>query len=237
MIDDTRSAAAFFARMSRELMNEPEEVASLQRMADRAVEAVPACDFCGISLRRRRGKVETVASTSELAAACDLLQYELGEGPCLEAVWHDEAYLAEDLRSDTRWPRWGPRVAEGGVGSVLSLRLCTEDETLGALNLYAVEPHAFSSDDVDVAMVFACHAATALSSARTVAGLQTALQSRHLIGVAQGVLMSRYELSMSQAFEVLRRYSSHANMKLRDVAQFVVDHNALPEAPGSPRLE
>lgn len=234
MTEDSTAAAAFFARISRELMNEPEELTTLQRMAERAVEVVPACDFCGISLRRKRGRVETVAATSPLADACDRLQYELGEGPCLEAVWDDESYLTQDTSSDGRWPRWGPRVAAEGAGSVLSLRLSTEDETLGALNLYAVGTNAFDRDDVDVALIFASHATTALNAARTVSGLQTALQSRHLIGVAQGILMARYDLTMAQSFEVLRRYSSHTNVKLRDVAQSVVDNSALPDSAGGP---
>jgi hypothetical protein len=77
--------------------------------------------------------------------------------------------------------------------------------------------------------VFASHAATAINNANLVTGLQTALQSRHLIGVAQGILMSQYDMGLETAFEVLRRYSSHTNVKLRDVATRVVELRALPE--------
>ena len=77
--------------------------------------------------------------------------------------------------------------------------------------------------------MFASHAATAISNARLVDGLQTALQSRHLIGVAQGILMAQYDMGLETAFEVLRRYSSHANVKLRDIAMQVVESRSLPE--------
>jgi AmiR/NasT family two-component response regulator len=54
------------------------------------------------------------------------------------------------------------------------------------------------------------------------------VQSRHVIGVAQGIIMHRYDMTLEASFEVLRRYSSHSNRKLRDVAQLVVEQRMLP---------
>jgi len=42
--------------------------------------------------------------------------------------------------------------------------------------------------------------------------------------------MATYQLTMNQSFELLRRYSSQENVKLRDVAQHVVDEGVLPES-------
>lgn len=228
MPDQPRTATDF-ARLSRDLMADPDEKPTLQTVAEHAVAVVAACDFSSVSLRRRRGRVETSASTSDLASRCDALQYELDEGPCLDAVWEGDAYLAEDVATDSRWPRWGARVAELGVGSIMAIRLATEQEIMGALNLYATAPHAFGPDDVDIALVYTIHAANALNSARLVTGLQTAVHSRHLIGVAQGILMGTYQLTMEQSFELLRSYSSHENVKMRELAQVVVDTGRLPE--------
>jgi len=211
-------------------MADPDEQPTLQTVAERAVAVVPACDFASVSLRRRRRRVQTTASTSDLASACDALQYQLEEGPCLEAVWDGDSYLAEDIAHDRRWPLWGPRVAGMGVGSVLAIQLTRDRETIGALNLYATAAHAFRPEDIDLALVYTIHAANALNSARLVSGLQTAVHSRHLIGVAQGILMATYQLTMNQSFELLRRYSSQDNVKLRDVAEYVVAHGGLPES-------
>ena len=147
----------------------------------------------------------------------------------MEAIWDNDWYATHDTSTDSRWPRWGPKVAEHGVGSVLSIQLATEQETLGALNMYAHQVHAFTPDDVDVALIFAAHATNALRAARLVTGLQTAVQSRHLIGVAQGILMNRYELTLEQSFEVMRRFSSQANVKLRDLAAAVIEQRRLPD--------
>jgi GAF domain-containing protein len=228
-MDNDREAAAFFARVSKELMRQPQEATTFERVAERAVQVVPPCDHAGITLRTRRHGVRTVASTSELAEECDQLQYTLDEGPCLQAVWDDDSYLAVDLAHDARWPTWGPRAASAGIGSVLAIRLATHDETIGALNLYAERPGSFTPDDVDLALIFASHAADAMNAAQLVAGLQTAVRTRHSIGVAQGILMQRYDISMEQAFEVLRRYSSHANIKVRELADLVIGDGSLPD--------
>ena len=221
--------AASFARVSRDLLTPADGELTFERIAERAVELVPRCEAASITLRRKRGRTETVAATAELAKICDALQYELDEGPCVEAVSSAEAYHIPDIATELRWPRWAPRAAEVGCGSVLSVRLADDKDVLGAINLYATERHAYDTDATDVALVFASHAATAINHARLVDGLQTALQSRHLIGVAQGILMAQYDMGMETAFEVLRRYSSHANVKLRDVALRVVELRALPE--------
>lgn len=226
---DARGAAAFFARVSRDLMEESSEILTMQRIAERAVQIVPGCDHCSVSVRRRRHRVESIAATSSLAESCDALQYELKEGPCVEAVWGGESYLTEDTRTDPRWPRWAPLVAEKGIGSVLAIRLSNSTETLGALNLYAERVNGFTDDAVDLAAIYALHASNAMNSAFLVEGLHTAVQSRHLIGVAQGILMQNYEIGMEQAFEVLRRSSSHRNVKLREVAEQVIEHGDLPE--------
>lgn len=228
-MDQAEEAAAMFAQISRALLAEPEEPVTLQRIADGAVEIIAACDSCGISLRDKRGSVTTPASTAPIADECDKLQYKLHEGPCLDAIWQDEAYVIDDTTRDSRWPKWAPEVAAKGVLSVLSVRLFLTTETFGSLNLYAGKPFAFRSDDVELALVYAMHAATALSAARLVTGLHEAIQTRHLIGVAQGIIVQRYGLSVEGSFEVLKRYSSHANIKLRDVAQLVVDTRSVPD--------
>jgi AmiR/NasT family two-component response regulator len=76
--------------------------------------------------------------------------------------------------------------------------------------------------------VLARHAAIALQGAMDSANLVRALDSRKVIGMAEGILIERLGLDDQQAFNVLRRYSQDRNMKLRDVAQVVVDTHRLP---------
>jgi GAF domain-containing protein len=228
-VDNGADVAAYFALMSRELLEEPEESTILPRIVERAVDAVPACDWSGIVLRRRRGRVELIAASSPLADSLDAWQGDLGEGPGLAAIETNESQLVDDVSNDARWPGWAARVTGAGVGSGFSVPLSTESHALGALNLYAAKPFAFDAVSVERAEIFTSHATTAFVAARLVTGLRTAVQSRHVIGAAQGIIMQRYDMTLEASFEVLRRYSSHSNRKLRDVAQLVVDQRVLPD--------
>lgn len=229
---DDATSAAVFAELSRELMTEGEEETTLKAVVERAVELIPAVDSCSVTVRRRRNRLETLASTSELALRCDQMQYALSEGPCVDAVWQEDSYLVEDVATETRWPRWAAQVSETGVGSILSVRLSNDEETMGALNMYSLKPHAFRPDDVDLALIYTTHAANALNTARMVTGLRTAMHSRHLIGVAQGILMARFDLDLDRSFKLLQRYASETNTKLRQVAEFVVSNQDLPTRDG-----
>ena len=133
----TPPSASFFAQVSTDLMQIGEETPTLQTVVERAVEVVPACDAASVTLRRRRNRTETVAASSDLARRADQLQYDLEEGPCLEAAVTGEPRLSNRLDNSEDWPRWGPRAAEVGVNAILGIQLSTNDEVLGALNLYA----------------------------------------------------------------------------------------------------
>jgi GAF domain-containing protein len=225
---DPEYRAKAFAQLSQKLLADPSEAMTIDRIVNMVAVTIPHCDGAGLMLRRPRGKVETPASTSSLVRQADTLQYELDEGPCLSAIEDPSTYVVNDTATDARWPRWCPKVAALGFRSVSCVRLATETNVLGALNLYALEPAAFTADDLDVAKIFADHAAGALQSAQVVTGLRTAMDSRQLIGVAQGMLMQRYGLDLEQAFQVLLRYSQDTNIKLRDVAERMVETGALP---------
>jgi hypothetical protein len=230
-----------FAALAEELLEEHDETKVLSQICERAMDFVPGVDFCGITLRGPRRRLESACATDERAEASDALQRDLGEGPCMEAA-HDvkQLYVVHDVRTDERWPRWGPRAGELGIRGMVSVKLSSETISeehapLGALNMYSGEIGWFGPGIVEVARIYAVHCANAVAQARQIGGLQRAVESRHQIGVAQGILMQRYGLDVDTAFDVLQRYSTTTNTKLRDVASRVVEHGGLPDqaAPAS----
>lgn len=215
-------ASDFFSEMALELHAEPTAERTIDRIAEYAKLAT-TCDDAGILLVHARNRVETAAATSPRVTESHDLQLVHDEGPCLDAIDGAAIYLVADTASDERWPLWGPRVADLGMRSALSLRLETRTRRYGSLNLYASRPGAFDVDDIAVAEIFVRHASVALASAHNEQGLQVAIDARKLIGQAQGLLMHRYGIDGDRAFEVLRRQSQHDNVKLREVAERVVN--------------
>jgi ANTAR domain/GAF domain len=207
---------------------------TLSSLVDLAVATIDGCDLAGIFLLD--GDVVTApVHTDALVIAVDTLQHRAGEGPCLDAIAHRMVFYAEDLIGDLRWPIFCPQAAAIGIRSVLALPLSANAE-LGAVNLYAYLPIAFGVVDRAKAAILASLASLALSVAqshedeeRRALGLEAALSTREVIGEALGILMERERISADQAFDVLRRASQHLNVKLREVAQNLVDTGENPD--------
>ena len=87
--------------------------------------------------------------------------------------------------------------------------------------------HDNSVEDINAASELirlrATNEAMRLHHAREVEQLEEGMGSRKVIGQAIGLVMGEYQLNEGAAFEILRRRSSHANVKLRDIAGEIVD--------------
>jgi GAF domain-containing protein len=202
---------------------------TLQRLVELTPEFFPACDFVGVSLIER-GEVRTPAGTNERLRALDESQFEIGQGPCRDAIRTHATVVVHDLATDPRWPSWGrAMVSELGIRSSLSFRLFTRpDRTWGALNVYSTEKDGFSDEDVRQGQTIAALAAVALARSINDEQLASALETRTTIGQAIGIVMERYQLDADHAFSVLRRISSQDNLKLRDLAAQVVATREVP---------
>jgi GAF domain-containing protein len=219
-----------FAKLAEALQAAPTPTETAQEIVEYVRGQLDA-NHAGLTLILPRRRLKTVAATDELVEHADRLQYELDEGPCRDSSWHRETLLASDLGTDQRWPQWAAKVSGLGVASVLAVELTTvEDRRIGSINVYWTRRRDFTPDDVAFANIFARHAALALSMSMNEAGLNTALDTRKLIGQAQGLLMERYHLDEARAFEVLRRYSQDHNVKLRRVAEHLIETRRLPSS-------
>lgn len=121
-------------------------------------------DHAGIRLIRGR-KLATVASTDGLVAWADVLQDELGDGPCRDRSWERQTLLVNDLTNDRRWPRWAPRITALGIASVLAAELTGKHaRRIGSINVYWNQRRTFTADNIALVNIFARQAAVALAS-------------------------------------------------------------------------
>jgi hypothetical protein len=212
------SLAQALSGLARSLEAEDDTDRMLDDLVAAAVAVIPGVDEGSISVVRARRTVVSQSPTSELPKQVDAVQAEVGEGPCLDAVYEHPIVRVPDMRAETRWPKFAARAAEAGAGSMLSFRLWVEGDNLGALNLYGREPHAFGEESEAVGLLFVSHAAIAMAGAFKHDQLVEGLDARDLIGQAKGIVMERYNLDAVQAFALLVRTSQHTNTKLRDIA-------------------
>ena len=221
--------AGLLGRIARELDAEQTLEDTMRVLVAAAVDAIPGADAGGITEVRGRGReLEVRFVTAPLVAELDHAQYELGEGPCLDAAYQHRTVRVGDFGSDERWPAFAARARAAGAWSMLSIQLYVQGEDLGALNMYSRRVKAFDDESEQVGLLFATHAAIAMSGARREQQFRVAISGRDLIGQAKGILMERHKLTADQAFSVLNRASMDTNMKLRDVASRLVGTGEEP---------
>ncbi|MGW4488370.1 GAF and ANTAR domain-containing protein [Amycolatopsis sp. NPDC004368] len=210
--------------LARTLQAEPDLGSTLAAIVKAAVDHVEGAEHAGIALVEDGGRIRTVAPTGEVVHTVDDIQYRTGQGPCLDAIVRHQVFRTGNLLDERRWPAFTPEAAETGIRSMLSYRLFVTDDTLGALNLYADRVDAFSDQTEQDGHMFATHAAIALVGARTEAQLHAAIESRDMIGMAKGILMQRHDIDAVQAFRLLVESSQTTNLKLNEVATWLVEH-------------
>ena len=220
-----------FAEMSSQIYVAEDFDETLHRVTATATKLIPGCDSASISLVEKNGPV-TRAPVGELALAGDQIQYDEGEGPCLDAALTQSVVYTPDTRRDARWARSAERIAdEVGARSMLACRLTLEAsprDVLGAINMYSRTPDGFSEDDRMLAVLLASFSAVVLDSARNQDLLKNAIESRQVIGEAIGILRSQSDVSREVAFEMLAKASQRMNVKLRDLAREIADRPVTP---------
>ncbi len=216
--------AEVLGRVARSLTAEHGLEETLQAITQTAVSTVPGADYAGVMLVRRNHRVESVAATDQLVIDADKAQQEEDEGPCLSVIWRRATFKIDDMEAETRWPRFTRRALDLGVRSMLSFRLFADGD-LGALNLFSRAAHSFDDESLHVGLLFATHAAIALKGAQQERQLSETLQTRDLIGQAKGILMERHDTDAHSAFKMLVTTSQNANVKLVEVARFLVNEH------------
>jgi GAF domain-containing protein len=210
----------------------------MQAVADLAGRAVPAAATCGITLSED-GHLITVASADALARMLDEQQYQVLDGPCLEAIRTARVVLSDDLGIERRWDGYPAMAVAHGVRSVLSSPLMVGSSPIGALNLYATAAGAFTADSRAAAgQLTALAAATVTAAMRhydqttLTDHLRTALSSRSVIDQAIGIIIGMQRCPPETAFDILRTVSQNRNIPLREVAADLVARTiAPPTAP------
>lgn len=215
--------------LSRLLLDFEEPDDLLQQIASAACEIIPATTNCSVSLARN-GTFQSVAIANEKARHLDDLQYEHGDGPCLEAIRTAREVLSQDLPADDRWGSFRSVMVEHGIRSTMALPLQVDHGAEAALNIYSEDLGAFDEQAAVLARLVAGQAATVLSGvlrhhdlAVLTEQLRTALSSRAVIDQAMGVIMAHQGCPPEQALAILKKASQDRNVKLRVIAQEIVD--------------
>jgi hypothetical protein len=220
-----------FATLTYSLLDASTVGDVLEQVVHAAANIVPGADVVSITLRDTGGHFFTPVQTDAIAAELDQLQYDVGEGPCVDAARAAGPAMAAsaDLAHEDAWPRFGPGAAQRGIRAVLSTALLPDavaPTQSGALNIYSRTVGGLDDVDRATALLLATHASLALAHTQAVdlarlkvEQLHRAIDSRDVIGQAKGILMARRGINAGAAFDLLRKTSQDLNVKLVELAE------------------
>jgi hypothetical protein len=173
----------------------------------------------------------SVCTTNNVSDVIEQLQYDLGEGPCVDAYHQERPVLEPDL-AEPATPRWlafaGPAV-EAGVRAIFGFPMQVGAVRLGALNLYRDRPGPLTDEQHADALVMADVAAQALlvlqadaPPGKLAAELEANADFQYVVHQASGMVSVQLEVSVGQALIRLRAYAFGNDRPLTKVAQDVV---------------
>jgi hypothetical protein len=186
----------------------------------------------GMALMNDDGHQGVIGTSGPLATRLEDLQFELGEGPALDASRANSPVLDPDLTASgmSRWPGFGPAALAAGVRAVLALPLQVGVVQLGALCLYRSTPGRWTNDATATALAYADAAVTVLLNlqAETQPGpalhpeLAAPLAYRAEVHQATGFLSVQASIGLAEALLLLRAHAFASERPLLQIARDVL---------------
>ncbi len=210
----------------------------LYQLTDQVVDLL-GVDGAGVSLTHDDERLTFVTATDANITAVEETQLANGHGPCHEAFRTGSVVAVDDLADETRWDEYRAFAIEHGIRAVAGIPMPVGDQRIGALNLYRHTAGPWSQEDLDAAQLLADMAsgyilnATQLDESRTLTTqLQHALDSRIVVEQAKGVIAERHDITVHQAFEILRAEARGTGTRVHAVCTRVVE-GELDLSPGA----
>jgi GAF domain-containing protein len=229
--------ARTFVSLADTLVSEFDVTDLFHILAGACVDVLGAAT-AGLMLADPAGILQLVASTSEVMHELEEFEVTTGEGPCLDcyAAGRPVAVVLSDADSRERWPRFTQRALAADMTSVQALPMRLRGDTIGALNIFHSGTGSLGRDDTEVAQALADVATIAIlqrrmlnDSEHLVEQLQVALNDRIVIEQVKGLLAERGQLSIDEAFTLLRDFCRSSRLPLTRTARELVSRERDPD--------
>lgn len=237
MTDNSREARVLDAVVALvdSLLHDFDIVELLTELTERCADLLDVAS-AGLVLGDPFHRLRLMAATSDRIEEVELFQLQSAEGPCLDCYTSGEAVSVADLAAAVeRWPLFVPAARAAGFASVHAVPMRAAGNALGALGLFGTSVGALTDADLLVGRSLAHIASVAIVQEHPPAPevvwpqLHTALARRVVVEQAKGFLRERLDVSVAQAFVLLRRYARSTGTHLSGVArQLMSDPDARP---------
>jgi GAF domain-containing protein len=190
----------------------------------------------GILLADPLQQLRLLAVTSEQARELELFQLQADEGPCVDCYATGQPISVAHLQGAIqRWPRFVPAAVGAGFASVHAVPMRAAGIVLGALGLFGTRPGELTEADLLVGQTLAHIACVAIlqehppTPATVMPHLRSALTHRVIVEQAKGFVREMLDVSVEEAFSLLRTYARAQGEHLTEVSRrLITDRYSRP---------
>jgi hypothetical protein len=174
---------------------------------------------------------ETLSASDFQAARLDELQFDLGEGPCWDAMTSGHAVVEPDIRGrpSTTWPAFSPALDKEDVGALIVFPLRIGPLQLGAVDLYCHEATPFDASTRDRGSQLAVAASRLVFKRAMEEGaadpedLAVPRFSRRTVHQATGMVLAQLQISADDAHLLIQGQAFASGRTMADVATDIVE--------------
>ena len=171
-------------------------------------------------------QLRLLAATSEETRELELFQLQADEGPCVDCYSTGQPVSVADIEAEAdRWPRFVPAALDAGFASVHAVPMRAAGIVLGALGLFGTNSGELNDADRLVAQTLAHIACVAIlqehapTPSTVMPQLRAALASRVVVEQAKGFVREILDVSVEEAFTLLRSYARANGEHLTEVSR------------------
>jgi hypothetical protein len=207
------------------LLEDFDVVDLLTGLTERCAELLDVA-AAGILLANPLQQLRLLAATSEQARELEVFQLQADEGPCMDCYATGEPVVVGDLQAARgRWPRFVPVAVEAGFASVHAVPMRAAGIVFGALGLFGSSPGDLTEADMLVGQTLTHIACVAILQEHpptpftVIPPLRAAMTNRVIVEQAKGLLHEMLDVSVEDAFDLLRTYARVNGEHLTDLAR------------------
>jgi hypothetical protein len=173
---------------------------------------------------------ETVSASDAIAARVDELQFDLGEGPCWDAMRLGRPVLEPDLRTrpSTVWPAFSAAIRDEDVSSLFAFPLRVGSLRIGAVDLYAVNAVNLNPIQAQQAGILAAAVGKqVLRRALNVVGGEYEdtgnAFSRRLVHQATGMVLAQLQIPGDDALLIIQGQAFATGRTMMEISEDIVE--------------
>ncbi len=171
----------------------------------------------------------TICASDHVAAHLDELQFDLGEGPCWEAMTFRRPALHVDIQSEnpSSWPQFAEAIRGGTVGAMFAFPLTVGSLQIGAVDLYSTSPTGLT--DSETSELSALARLASWQVLRLVLAHQPDPEgagfpySRREVHQATGMIIAQFDLGAEEALLLLKAHAFSSGRSMRELSHEIVE--------------